>query len=289
MPFDMSEPLIPYVPIIEIPLGSHDLPYIGRIEPTISPFGALVMLGVYITFILSEKFASDRGLDTKKMDEYFVWVLGFGFVGAHVFDALFYNPQIVLKNPLHILLLWKGFSSYGGFLGALIGGFAFKYAKGENILPYSDALGSAFTWGWVFARAGCAVVHDHPGRLSDAWHAVRFPFQDGVIGRYDLGLYEFFLTIPLAIAVSILWRRGPRPWGFFVGFICTAYAPMRFFLDFLREDTAGSVPGDPRYGGLTPAQWQSFGLLALGIYLLFFVGRQNKSLPPNNKEQVVQS
>ncbi len=283
----MSEPLIPYLPILEIPF-SLDLPNVGHIEPSISSFGALTMLGVYLHFILAGKFAADRGLNAKKMEDFFIWILVFAFVGAHVFDVLFYYPQIVLKNPLYLLLIWKGLSSYGGFVGAIIGGFAFKYAKGENILPYADAVGAAFPWGWMFGRAGCAVVHDHPGRVSDAWYAVRYPSPDGVIGRYDLGLYEFLLTIPLAIVVTILWHRGPRPSGFFVGLICTAYAPVRFFLDFLREDDAGTVPGDPRYGGLTPAQWQSFGLLALGIYFLFFVARQNKSLPPNETAQVVQ-
>jgi hypothetical protein len=36
-------------------------------------------------------------------------------------------------------------------------------------------VGSAFPLAWVFGRAGCATVHDHPGRLSDAWFAVRWP------------------------------------------------------------------------------------------------------------------
>jgi phosphatidylglycerol:prolipoprotein diacylglycerol transferase len=170
-------------------------------------------------------------------------------------------------------------SSYGGFVGAIIGGFAYKFAKKENILPYADVGGSSFTWGWVFGRAGCAMVHDHPGHLSDAWFAVRYPFRNGFIGRYDLGLYEFFLTIPLAVAVSILWRGKARPWGFYIGLMATAYAPVRFGLDFLREEEIGVVSGDPRYGGLTPAQWQSFGLLALGLYFLFVVTKQSGQPP----------
>ncbi|MBK9263976.1 MAG: prolipoprotein diacylglyceryl transferase [Polyangiaceae bacterium] len=285
----MAEPLIPYITIPEIPLGiSLDLPYLGHIEPSIKPFGTLVALGVYIGSILSVKRAQQRGLDTKKMSEFFVWVVGIGFVGAHVFDALFYHPQRVLKDPFYLFMLWDGLSSYGGFVGAIIGGLAFKYLKNENILPYADVGGSAFTWGWVFGRAGCAVVHDHPGRLSDAWFAVRYPFRNGVIGRYDLGLYEFFLTIPLAIAVTLLWRGKPRPWGFYVGLICTAYAPVRFFLDFLREEDIGIVPGDPRYGGLTPAQWQSFGLLAIGLYFLLYVTKKNPVSPvPVNAESPV--
>jgi len=288
----VAEPLIPYITLPEIHLGiSFDVPpfelpllgrvAIGHVEPTIKPFGALVALGVYIGSILSVKRAALRGLDTKKMSEFFFWVVGFGFIGAHVFDALFYHPQRVLQHPLYLFALWDGLSSYGGFAGAIIGGFAYKYAKNENILPYSDAGGSSFTWGWVFGRAGCAIVHDHPGRLSDAWFAVKYPFPHGhgVVGRYDLGLYEFFLTIPLAIAVSILWRGKPRPWGFYIGLMCTAYAPVRFCLDFLREDEVGLFPGDPRYGGLTPAQWQSFGLLALGLYFLLYVTKKSGQPP----------
>jgi phosphatidylglycerol:prolipoprotein diacylglycerol transferase len=44
---------------------------------------------------------------------------------------------------------------------------------------------------------------------------------------------------------------------------------VRFVLDFFRE-TEGDSPlsGDPRYGGLTPAQWACFGLLALGLWFL---------------------
>ena len=275
----VAEPLIPYVTLPEIPLGiSLDLPYVGHFEPTIKPFGTLVALGVYVGSLLSTKRAEQRGLDSKKMSEFFFWVVGMGFVGAHVFDALFYHPQRVLHDPFYLFALWDGLSSYGGFVGAIIGGFAFKYSKKENILPYADVGGSSFTWGWVFGRAGCALVHDHPGRLSDAWFAVRYPFRNGVIGRYDLGLYEFFLTIPLAIAVTLLWRAKPRPWGFYVGLICSAYAPVRFFLDFLREEEIGIVPGDPRYAGLTPAQWQSFGLLAVGLYFLLYVTK--KSGPP---------
>lgn len=276
----VAEPLIPYITIPEIPLGiSLDLPYVGHFAPTIKPFGTLVALGVYIGALLSTKRAALRGLDTKKMNEFFFWVVGIGFVGAHVFDALFYHPQRVLHDPLYLFMLWDGLSSYGGFVGAIIGGFAYKVSKNENILPYSEVGGSSFTWGWVFGRAGCAVVHDHPGRLSDAWYAVRYPFRHGVIGRFDLGLYEFLLTIPLAIAFSILWRGKPRPWGFYLGLMCTSYAPVRFFLDFLREEEIGIVPGDPRYAGLTPAQWQSFGLLALGLYFLLYVTKKSGQPP----------
>jgi phosphatidylglycerol:prolipoprotein diacylglycerol transferase len=139
-------------------------------------------------------------------------------------------------------------------------------------LPYSDNIMSMFPVGWVFGRTGCATAHDHPGVLSDSWLAVQYPGG----GRFDLGLLELLLTIPLMLA--FLWlARKPRPWGFFLALGCTTYAPLRFALDFLREhdNVPGDIRGaiDPRYFYLTPAQWECFGMLALGLFLLQHVLR----------------
>ena len=95
---------------------------------------------------------------------------------------------------------------------------------------------------------------------------------DAVCGRYDLGLIEMVLTIPLAAACIWLWRRRPkRASGFYIGLTLTAYAPVRFGLDFLRVDPGQRVfhgATDPRYWGLTPAQWVCFLALGVGLYFL---------------------
>lgn len=269
-------PLIPYIKVPEIPLSFLEhIPLLGDLidparPPSIKPFGTLVALGVYIGAIVATRHAKERGLDVKKMNEYIFWVVGIGFIGGHVFDAIFYHPARVAREPLYLFKLWDGLSSYGGFLGAMIGAFAWRLYRNEKILPYSECINSAFPLAWVFGRAGCATVHDHPGKLSDAWFAVRWPLGEGYIGRYDLGLIEMVLTIPLAVSFLILWHRRPfRPLGFYTGVMCIAYAPVRFILDFFREqEGAGLIGGDPRYGGLTPAQWASMGLALLGIVFL---------------------
>jgi len=93
-----------------------------------------------------------------------------------------------------------------------VGGFLWKWRHKAQILPYADVIASAFPTAWVFGRSGCSVAHDHPGQLSDLWFAVKYPGG----GRFDLGLYEMLLTIPLALA--FLWlRQKPRPWGFYCG------------------------------------------------------------------------
>jgi phosphatidylglycerol:prolipoprotein diacylglycerol transferase len=63
--------------------------------------------------------------------------------------------------------------------------------------------------------------------------------------------------------------------------MCVTYAPVRFLLDFLREQEGeGVLGGDPRYGGLTPAQWGCFGLLLLGSYFLRMASRPESATAP---------
>ncbi|MEM9693385.1 MAG: prolipoprotein diacylglyceryl transferase family protein [Myxococcota bacterium] len=270
----MSGPLIPYITLPELPLPFLD--FLGfENTPSIKPFGTLVAIGVYVGSWLTMRRARERGLDTQKLSDFIFYVVAIGFVISHVFDAITYHPETVKADPLYLLKVWDGLSSFGGFLGASIGALVWKKRKGENILEFVDVCVSAFPLAWVFGRTGCSVVHDHPGALSNAWFAVKYPadrLQEGFAGRYDLGLIEMVLTVPLAIACSVLWRREPfRPHGFYIALTLTAYAPVRFLLDFLRVQPDDRVFGgavDNRYGGLTPAQWMCFVALALGLYYL---------------------
>lgn len=276
----MPGPQIPYIKVPEIPLPFGDA--LPDAMQTIKPFGLLVATGVYLGAWVAMRRGRQRGLDEVKLNSFIVWVVGLGFVGAHVFDAIFYTPERIARDWLYIFKLWAGLSSYGGFLGAIIGALLFKYVKREKVLPYVDVVCSAFPLAWVFGRMGCASVHDHPGSESSAWWAVQYFHPDvrnpeawGFLydaaqtrGRYDLGLYEMLLTIPLATAFHFLWKAKPRPFGFYAGWMSILYAPVRFVLDFMRIEQGGGHEADPRYAGLTPAQWACFGLVALGWFIL---------------------
>lgn len=289
-------PLIPYIRIPELPLTPlasvlHHFPIIGQYfdpnhPPTIKPFGALVALAVYVGTAVALRHAKQRGLSAEKMTSFMFWVVGVGFIGGHVLDAVFYHPDRLAKNPLYLFALWDGLSSYGGFIGSIVGALLYRAVRHEKVLPYVEACTSAFPLAWVFGRAGCATVHDHPGAASDRWFAVKWPLpMGGYAGKYDLGLIEMVLAIPLAVVFLVLWRRKPfRPLGFYSGWMCIAYAPIRFLLDFLREDDAHG--GDVRYGGLTPAQWACFGLLAFGVYLVWYSRKpENETKPPPAKDE----
>jgi phosphatidylglycerol---prolipoprotein diacylglyceryl transferase len=271
----LLEPLIPYIKIPDLPLVPRDLFGAGMPPAPISvkPFGTLVAFGVYLGAWLAVRQGRRLGLADQKLVSFIFWVVVSGFVLGHVLDIVFYYPGKLLEDPLSLIRLWDGLSSFGGFVGAAVGGLLWKLRHRIAVLPFADVVASAFPVAWVFGRAGCAVAHDHPGMHSSAWLAVRYP--DG--GRFDLGLYEMLLTVPLAIAFLIL-RRRPRPWGFYLGSMSLAYAPTRFALDFLRARDLST--SDPRYLALTPAQWACFVLLAFGVLMLWRALSTGTSTPP---------
>jgi len=264
-----ARPLVPFVEIPDLVLVQGHGPGGGFPEQPISikPFGVLVAIGVYVGAYLAIREGKRRGLDERELTSCLVWVVSFGFIGAHALDVLAYYPREVLADPLLLLRLWEGLSSFGGFIGACAGGFAWAALRRKKILPYADVFSSVFPVGWIFGRLGCTLAHDHPGIASQSLLAVRYP--DG--GRFDLGLLELLITLPLAALLISLWRK-PRPLGFYSALVCLYYAPLRFSLDFLRARSPVYVSGelvevDARYVGLTPAQWACVGMLLLGIGL----------------------
>ena len=284
----VSGPLIPYIDGASYEIGLGFLQYIPFLgdkinpadPPSIKPFGTLVAIGVYLGSVITMRHARKRKIDTALMSDFIFWVVATGFVVSHVLDAVFYHPDTVAKDPVYLLKIWDGLSSYGGFIGSVMGAFAWKFYRRKPIMEMVDITVAAFPLAWVFGRAGCSIVHDHPGAVTDAWFAVKYPNTicpagfppDAVCGRYDLGFIEMVLTIPLAALCLWLWHKRPlRPHGFYVGLTLTAYAPVRFLLDFLRVDPNELVfrgATDPRYAGLTPAQWACFLALGMGIYFL---------------------
>ena len=258
------EPLIPYLTVPELPLIPKGL--FGSFPPadvSIKPFGTLVAIGVYLGAWLAVRQGRRLGLEERTLVSFIFWVVITGFLLGHVLDILLYYPGRLKDDPLSLIRVWEGLSSFGGFTGAIVGTLLFKWRHKALVLPYADVVSSAFPVGWFFGRAGCALAHDHPGVHSDAWFAVQYPGG----ARFDLGLYEMVLTLPLAIAFLFL-RQRPRPWGFYIGTMAVAYAPTRFALDFLRaRDTKEA---DVRYLALTPAQWLCFALLAFGAAMLWY-------------------
>jgi phosphatidylglycerol:prolipoprotein diacylglycerol transferase len=242
-----------------IPYFSGHLFDIGGVP--IHLFGVLVALGVIVGDRIVVQEGTKRGLDPHDVRFLNARIVIGGFIVAHLVSVIFYFPERIKENPLVLLNIWSGLSSFGGFLGALIAFLYYTKKEGIPRLVYADSVALGLAVGWIFGRTGCFTAHDHPGRHTSFFLSVDFP--DGP--RHDLGLDELLFTIVLTAAL-FLYARKPRPDGHLIGLAALMYAPVRFGLDFLRATDVARP--DQRYAALTPAQWACLATFALGVHLI---------------------
>ena len=267
-------------------LGSFD-----KLGIPIQAFGVIVAIGVLIGAALLRRYAEWHGVSDDHIRGLTGWITVAGFIGAHVFDVIAYQWHDLVKDPVLLIKLWKGISSYGGFLGGAIGFAMYVWWKRLPVRLMADIAIVGLLPAFSIGRIGCTVVSDHLGaRLAnpDAWYSflsMEYPrdeaLKDGVSGlaqlyqqnpdaqvagtmqAWNLGLVEFAYLVPVNLLILWLAFRPDKrlPAGMMAVIAGIFYAPVRFFMDYLRPETS-----DPRYLGFTFAQWASFLAFGVSVY-----------------------
>lgn len=286
--------------LAEIPFYPQPILEIPGLGLRLYAFGMCVAAAILFGAWLAKRRTRRLGLDEDAMADLLYFVFGGGFVGAHLVDVLFYHRERLMEDPLLILKVWDGISSFGGFLGAAAGVLIFyrwRKLSRPAFWGYCEAIIFALPFGWVFGRLGCTLAHDHPGIESDAWFAIAAPpataagvpeglscgpfrwdflpppYPDGSF--IDLGLLELVYTLGICALLLVL-NRKRRPVGFYLTVIPIVYAPVRFGLDFLRAV-------DERYFGLTPGQYIAIFLVCLAPTLWWRRPRDVYGFGPNGQ------
>jgi phosphatidylglycerol:prolipoprotein diacylglycerol transferase len=248
----------------------HGIPVVGKLE--IQPFGILVAIGILLGTRVAEWRAEKTGVDPKLIADFLMYTIGIGLLSAYLLNKPLYDwDEFVgmLREPKRFFETYMGLSSYAGFGGGVAAAFLFRHRRGVTITSMGDLFCFAFPFAWFFGRMGCFTVHDHPGTVSTFFLAVDNYNEQG-LPRHDLGLYEVIWSA-VAVGMNLWLAKRTLPRGFFMAFIPLIYAPVRFFLDYLRE-----VPlhgGDVRYFGLTPGQYGSILMCVAGLLVWARISR----------------
>lgn len=240
-----ARPLIPFSPPPSVPL----------LGARLSIFGVLLFAAALVTYgAVALRGRAVSVAAPRVVDRFARALLLGGLAGAHTAGILMEHGLPALGRPALFLSSEGAFSSGGGLAAGALAGAVYLRLSGRALLPWADVVAWAFPFGLLLARAGCALVHDHPGMLSSSWLAVRFPGG----ARLDCGLLEWMAAPPLVALAVALGRRRLAP-GRLAASVGGAYSVVRLSLDFLR---ARDLPGsDPRFAGLTFAQWVCLLLL----------------------------
>jgi phosphatidylglycerol:prolipoprotein diacylglycerol transferase len=253
------------------------IPFLNSIPLQVHSFGLMVAIGLLLGFsYMSWRAERKEGLSGERVQNFGMFLLVIGWPLSHVFNVIFYEPQLLAEDPMELFRVWGSISSYGGLFGGILAYFIWCYRNQDvERLKWGDVAITGIMLPWLFGRIGCASVHDHPGALAPDWFlAIDFPARINMAAgpRHDLGLYEAMWWVVI-FAVMVWLDRKPRPRGFFIAVLPVLYAPARFTFDFFRVPQ--DMGGDIRYLGLTPAQYFSIGVFIAGCVVAYRI-RKNK-------------
>lgn len=257
-----------FIPWFRWEAWTFEVPVAG--EVSLQPFALLIWFGLLVGLVTALVFAKTHQRSVPQTLNLALYLVLFSFPISYVLNAAFYLPETfwnLIRYPSELFKAQLGWSMFGGIVGSIMGAWVWKWRTGGSILHIGDAHAFAGPFGWFFARVGCFVTHDHPGRVTDFFLAVD-AFQAGTPPyqpRHDLGLYDA-IAIAIIAAVFAVLSRKPRPDGLYVALLPILYTPCRFALDFLRAPVGEG--GDIRYVGLTPGQYAAAIFFIIGVVLL---------------------
>lgn len=135
-------------------------------------------------YIMKPMFKRD-GVSVEKMDSLFMYTVLGCLIGARLGHYLFYEPEVLFTDPLHVLLPfrldpfeWTGFAglaSHGAALGIIIAMFFYsRKVLGKHMFWILDRLVIPTAIGGAFVRLGNLINSEIVGDVSNKPWAFKF-------------------------------------------------------------------------------------------------------------------
>lgn len=235
-------------------------------------WGLMLALGIVTALIIANRLAKTRQLNADRVLDLMFWIIIAALVGGRLLyvasEFAYYSTA-----PFDIMKIWEGgMSLSGGFLGAFATGWVLLRRYELPRLKTIDALVFTLPFGTFLGRLGCFFIFDHPGKPTNFF--LGQTYVDGIV-RHNHGLYLAIDAFLLAVVFAVLNARRPkRSPGLYAVLYLLWYGIVRFLLDFLR---ATDLPlSDPRYAGLTVAQYISLAMVVGGLVLWYTLKQKTR-------------
>jgi len=212
-------------------------------------YGVIVALSFAIALWMSSKEAERKGLDPKLIQDFGVYALFGGIVGARIYFVLLSEPAYFLQHPWEILAVWHGGI---GVIGSLLGGavVALWYCRKKEIsfLKLSDTLAPGIALGQTIGQFACLLNGDSYGRPADLPWAITYTDPRSLaplnVPLHPIEIYEMAAYFLVFLVVWNI-RKKYRADGFALFAYLSAYGLARFVVEFFRGHPAIFAGGMP--------------------------------------------
>lgn len=213
---------------------------IGTFE--LRTYGIIVALSFLLGLWLSVKEARRKELDPVLIQDFALYALVGGIIGARLYYVVFSNPAYFVQKPWEILAVWHGGI---GIIGALLGGLvtALWYCGKRKLSfwRFADTLAPGAALGQAAGIFACLLNGDSYGKPTDLAWAITYTDPRAMaplnIPLHPVEIYEMAIYF---LVFLLVWRtrRKYRTDGFASLTYLAGYGAARFSVEFFRGNPA---------------------------------------------------
>lgn len=250
----------------------------------VQTFGLCVAIGVYLAWIVAERLSLRKDIGS------LICILALaGIAGARAAHVVeYWREEAFAAKPLSVFAVWNGgLVFYGGLVAAGIAFCVWCRAKKLNLPEMADLVAVTIPLAHACGRVGCFFHGCCWGKVTTSAFGVTFPagsppyfaHHASRTAARSLPLVPVQLiesAALLCLFALLLWvYRRKKAWT--AALYTTGYAVIRFFTEFLRDDTR------PEFSGFSSAQLFSIVLAAAGAALFVISLKANEKRHDNNR------
>lgn len=214
-------------------------------------YGLAYMAGLLLGWFYMRQLCEDKRLwagpppmQPVQVDDFLFWATLGTVAGGRIGFFLFYEPGMLLKNPLQFFEIWQGgMAFHGGLLGVGLAVWWFARRQHIQVRSLMDLSAASVPFGLFFGRIANFINGEIYGRLTDVPWAVEFPRRVLLKGdlpgpRHPTQLYEALLEglVMFFLLRYFTHRRDAlKSPGFTAGAFLIAYGLFRIFAEYFKE------------------------------------------------------
>ncbi|RNL85637.1 prolipoprotein diacylglyceryl transferase [Sinomicrobium pectinilyticum] len=253
-------------------------------------YSLMFVVAFVLGWFLMKKIYLREGLTVKELDSLFIYTVLATLIGARLGHFLFYEPEMFIKDPLHIFLPvefspkfrivgFRGLASHGAAIGIIIAMYYYsKKVIHKPVLWILDRVVIPVACGGVFVRLGNFMNSEIIGKPTNSDYGVVFQKLGETFPRHPSQLYEAagYIIVFLVLWYTY-WKTDKRKHlGYIFGLFLVLLWTVRFIVEFFKEN---QVAFEDQLS-LNMGQWLSIPFILIGFYLIYRSRNSEKTANP---------